>query len=124
MSKLEEIEARANAATPGPWVIRVSVHGNGDPCDDIIAKEWGNVTVAMGIDERDGADSAFIARARDDVPWLIARVRALEAALGDAADKLEYFGHGMASEYGTSDESEAAFMVPAAAARAVLTGGS
>ena len=99
MSNLEEIEARYAAAIAE---------------DD--SPKYGDDTLHEAV--------GLLRASADDVPALVARVRALEAALGDAADKLEDFGHGMASEYGTGDESEAAFMAPAAAARAALAGGS
>ncbi len=54
MINLDEIERRANAATPGPWKEGAS--------DVYIVR-----------------NAAFIAAARTDVPALIARVRELEA---------------------------------------------
>jgi hypothetical protein len=54
MIDLDAIEARANAATPGPW------------------KEGSNDVYSV-------RNAAFIAAARTDVPALIARVRELEA---------------------------------------------
>lgn len=82
MINLDEIEARANAATPGPWepltvrnVAGVRApnlscyvylnEGRGDTHPDTV-KRW-------------HSDTAFIAAARTDVPALIARVRELEA---------------------------------------------
>jgi hypothetical protein len=82
MIDLDEIERRANAATPGPWV----VYEKPDP--------WGYWTVqdADGKDVFDDgsagaeygqtcgiADRDFLVAARTDVPALIARVRELEA---------------------------------------------
>lgn len=68
--RLEEIEARVDKAVPGPWVC------------------WGGSTgsVSVGVDHpyeitesRPGADAGsnyiFIAHARQDVPWLCARLR-------------------------------------------------
>jgi hypothetical protein len=66
--RLAEIEARVNAATPGPWV----------------HDEFWGVVDPVFVDE-DGhlapQDMKFIAAAREDVPDLIARVRELEAEI-------------------------------------------
>jgi len=82
---LNEIEARANAATPGPWYVYendppleywvVSADPNA-PCgrevfdDGSAAGEYG---ASCSIADRD-----FLVAARTDVPALIARVRELE----------------------------------------------
>jgi hypothetical protein len=67
--QLDEIEARANAATPGPW--------------EVLNKWW---VIPHGKSEWDGeicgnvyqdGDSDFIAAARSDVPALVAEVRRL-----------------------------------------------
>jgi hypothetical protein len=63
---LDEIEARANAATPGPWTpqtIRL-IDGVDLPVETVA--QWQR-------------DAAFIAAARADVPALVACVRKLEA---------------------------------------------
>ena len=81
---LDAIEARANAATPGPW--------DGDTCDGISQhwtreKPWLDVLVMEGSDSWGGcnhrisvseADAEFIAQAREDVPALVKRVRELD----------------------------------------------
>ena len=77
MIDLDEIEARANAATPGPW------YGN---------RNSGVYAVNVGLVVGTGCgyctksrltheDAAFIAAARTDVSALIARVRELETHL-------------------------------------------
>lgn len=72
------IEARANRATPGPWV-------RSDESSDVHGPDTGfsNGTHICRI-ETDGqfGDTAFIASARNDVPALIAYVRELESLLG------------------------------------------
>ena len=79
---LDEIERRANAATPGPWAVYEKPHPWGywtvqdadgkDVFDDGSAgAEYGQT---CGIADRD-----FLVAARTDVPALIARVRELEA---------------------------------------------
>lgn len=71
-AKLQEIEARANAATPGPWYA-----GNGHPYVTTERMGFG-IVVARALE---GNDCTFIAHARTDVPVLIAEVRRLTAAL-------------------------------------------
>lgn len=99
---LDTIQARANAATPGPWD-----YFDGDDYADIAADYHqtgrGSYTCRQGIarieadsffddpahedaDEDDAADqmrsnAAFIVAARTDVPALIARVRDLQQQL-------------------------------------------
>jgi hypothetical protein len=67
MINLDEIEARANAATPGPW-------GYSDFSGSIHSSV--GTLIAQGAWPDSGP---FIACARTDVPALIARVRELEA---------------------------------------------
>ena len=74
--ELSEIEARANAATPGPWgfvpprteelAIKGEVH-----CDE------GPIFVAAHYDIAKSADFEFAANAREDIPKLLAEVRRL-----------------------------------------------
>lgn len=75
---LDEIEARANAATPGPW--RDQHH----ECSEVWGPAPDSQTHSMqiariGRAQFDVLNAAFIAAARTDVPTLIARVRELEA---------------------------------------------
>lgn len=75
---LDEIEARANAATPGPWRDRHQV------CSEVWGQAPDSQTCSMqiarvGHAQFDVRNAAFIASARTDVPALIARVRELEA---------------------------------------------
>jgi len=80
---LEAIEARANAATPGPWIY-ASDNGVGvvGTTDEQTIWFYSLPTLlrncAAGVTE---ADASFIAHAREDIPALIARIRQLEAAL-------------------------------------------
>jgi hypothetical protein len=83
MSKLDEIQARADAATEGPWVAT--------PNDRIVSstKTWpeGDPYDVAGMFGHKGAvvegcrtpDALFIAHAREDVPKLVAALRAVEA---------------------------------------------
>lgn len=77
--RLDEIEARANAATEGPWFVS----------DDAV---W----VDRGEGNADGitgplapwcfGEADFIAHSRTDVPWLIEQVRKRDAALQAVLD--------------------------------------
>lgn len=76
-SRLEQIEARANAATPGPWeCMGETVFGT----YSYIRKcksHWPITETARNKDhEKNGM---FIANAREDIPWLISEVRRLHA---------------------------------------------
>lgn len=87
MGKLEEIEARAAAATPGPWALKEQAADeywfrNGylevKPIDLPVGGTFDNYGAPI---PKGHANAEFIARAREDIPYLITRVRLLEAAL-------------------------------------------
>ena len=83
-AKLQEIEARANAATPGPWI------GDGE-FGFVFQRGASRAHCIARLDHEDvrdtsGADLAFIAHARTDVPALIAEVRRLRAEHAAALD--------------------------------------
>ncbi|MFD5564487.1 hypothetical protein [Kitasatospora griseola] len=70
---LDTIQARCNAAIPGPWYqAAFTVVGSGTQVAD---------TAYAASMNNSHANAAFIAAARTDVPALIARVRGLEADL-------------------------------------------
>lgn len=78
LDALDAIEARANAATAGPWKcgrerdeVGLIVHAHTYLSQTVIAPP--------GSGYRPQEDSAFIAAARSDVPALIAEVRRLKA---------------------------------------------
>ena len=82
--ELAQIEARANAASPGPWTSFVEGrdHQSGDDFiriseldaeDDMYVSRHGNA----GSRPPSTADQDFIAHARQDVPALIAEIRRL-----------------------------------------------
>ena len=66
--RLNEIEARANAATEGPWI--VAIYKN--ECKVETKRERWHVASYASPE-----DAAFIARARTDVPALVAALRAV-----------------------------------------------
>ena len=81
---LDAIEARANAASAGPWVLRLGPHA----IPEVHGPKYGVAFTFYGEGEGENdhadADAAFIAAARTDVPALLARVRELEAQLAAA----------------------------------------
>jgi hypothetical protein len=77
---LDAIDARAGAATPGPWK---SLRGyeQDDPGAFVCrAGDQPHYVVATGSDPLAPADADFIAAARTDVPALVAQLRAARAA--------------------------------------------
>lgn len=78
--KLEEIEGRVRAATPGPW--RVGYHrGFGEEHDldgppDGVRAQFGRL-----------ADARFVAAAREDVPELIEALRAAYERIEELQEK-------------------------------------
>lgn len=70
---LDAIEARASAATKGPWLVK------GMYPQEILANDSGLNLVATTHLSPDGppSDTEFIAQARTDVPALVAEVRRL-----------------------------------------------
>lgn len=74
---LDAIEARANAATPGPWEPYFTVHGH--PHVVRAGQSIWGVIVSISPDDYGRADCEFLAAARSDVPALVAEVRRLRA---------------------------------------------
>ncbi|MGW7283890.1 hypothetical protein ACWGH4_00065 [Streptomyces sp. NPDC054847] len=74
---LAEIEARANAATAGPWCTDSWEIYQGTEYVPGISMWIGETCRGMTSMEQDRADAAFIAAARTDVPALVAEVREL-----------------------------------------------
>lgn len=89
--QLSEIEARANAATPGPWehcgcgeIVAVRRNEDvGEFTEDLTYGYSGEYGDMHGFHEE--ADAEFVAFAREDLPRLVAEVRRLRAALVTAA---------------------------------------
>ena len=83
MTRLDEIESRANAATEGPWewegdakaeweIGANSLVPSRRPDDPVL---YGYGYDASGIEVKNPADAQFIAHARTDVPALVAVAR-------------------------------------------------
>lgn len=85
---LDAIEARANAATAGPWVQDLESFGHADVYTQDASMFGGTVHTHDDPYPRGGfnpaEDAAFIAAARQDVPALVAEVRRLRDAYLDA----------------------------------------
>ena len=81
--ELSEIEARANAATPGPWDINrryITLNGG-----DMGRVEYSALGPSVATDVQAMADGNFFAHAREDIPKLIAEMRRLrDIAIGGA----------------------------------------
>lgn len=100
-----EIQARVEAATPGPWryswtqvppqvrddepVMHCVTAGIPEPRERL----WGMIVHAH--EDRgnmwDGPNAAFIAHAREDIPYLLARVASLEGTLRKLWNSAEEF---------------------------------
>ena len=93
MTRLEEIQARADAATLGPWAVKPIA---GSRSDVFPAANFLGESVATAADSEFGAcrnyDAAFIANAREDVPYLLARLAVAETKLA-AVEKLHTHAH-------------------------------
>lgn len=115
--RLDAIEARASAATPGPWTADgACVVVAGDLCDQVmIAHGW-----PWRRNGERAPNAAFAAHARDDVPALVAEVRRLRLALAhlsiEAPDGLPCWCYGT-NDYHDDDclraREASGFAVPA-----------
>ena len=84
MNRLNEIEARANAATEGPWELL----GDGEYVSGpgiLVAPDDGGVT---------SADAEFIAHARTDMPDMAAALRAVLEIHQDGGESQGYLDDG------------------------------
>lgn len=83
--RIAAIRARVDAATAGPWVMGGDDIYHPGPTDEWADRSYvfmnGDTFDTGGIDTDDGL---FVIHARADVPWLLDRVQALEAALAAA----------------------------------------
>lgn len=75
-ARLAAIEHRLAQATPGPWA--AFGLGEGYPAQVLSARIVEGRAMLVGVFPL-AADAAFMAHAREDVEWLVARVRALES---------------------------------------------
>ena len=85
MNRLDKIEARANAATEGPWEVKPynGWHDASDEIDSFVGPSDATIVEQLGCGccdvglEVSPTDAEFIAHARTDVPALIAALRAV-----------------------------------------------
>ncbi|MFI6653230.1 hypothetical protein ACIBI8_37275 [Streptomyces sp. NPDC050529] len=99
-TRMNEIRAREAAAIPGPWGTSRDLngtytikHGTYVTAEAGFGSD-GDVAVLVGDEQAAYSNGSFIARAREDVPYLLGRVAGLEAALGRVeglATRLEEF---------------------------------
>lgn len=79
--RIEEIKARCEAATPGPWDIILNGH---------------NIKV-----ERTPANIDFIAHAREDIPWLLDQLAEAQRRADAAIKDMKYYiGRVLSPKYG------------------------
>jgi hypothetical protein len=79
--EVERIRARADAATPGPWIANESIPANryqvlwfdGELCDCCNEPDWARAHLLADFfkAERSEADALFAAQARTDIPRLL-----------------------------------------------------
>jgi len=81
-AELDEIEARARAATPGPWTSFVEGRDHQSGSDFIMTGPDTNRGEDIELLGATAADQDFIAASRQDVPRLVAEIRRLRKQLG------------------------------------------
>ena len=79
--RLDEIQARVEAATPGPW------EWDSDLCVMLAGYEGQDPVVGVRLSPR-SFDADFIAHSREDVPFLLAEVTKFRAIIEEAANTL------------------------------------
>lgn len=96
-SRITEIRARAEQATPGPWEMHTDRNYYDGPLVDVIPAGGGDGLLGgpghygFGIGDESPqsiADGAFIAHAREDVPYLLSALEASEARLKAAEQEI------------------------------------
>jgi hypothetical protein len=84
--RLAEIRARANAATPGPWLddvtsegmLRIDLRGDGRKTGYADVIDVADMEVSAWQDHQ---NAAFIANARTDIPDMLAEIQRLRTKL-------------------------------------------
>ena len=81
--ELREIEARTNAATPGPW--KATPHGSNVFVlwDGDKVRLNGRICTVDDVVQSSFTDAEFVAHARTDVPALLSEVRRLREDLAE-----------------------------------------
>lgn len=97
MSRLDELEQAARAATPGNWWVSRHVVSNGRDalligCESRDERDVPLFVAGLSDDDGSAADANFIARSDPDtVLALIALVKELENALGELDDAMTVY---------------------------------
>lgn len=103
--RLADIEARCQAATPGPWQTdsdSCCLYGTDEPG---MLGTW--LMTSLGGPDGTPQDGAFIAAARADVPDLVAEVRRLRAFIeGLMGDECTAFDNYLTGGPGSCPESD------------------
>ena len=100
MNRLNEIEARANAATEGPWeafgTVIDAITGPGDcrGCSGILSPAHEPACYYSEIAGAGEQDAEFIAHARTDVPDMAAALRAVLEIHQDGGESQGYLDDG------------------------------
>ena len=79
MDKLDEIRQRTEAATPGPWAVKVK--GNAVESHQVMSSGNGPVCSAISPKTK---NAQFIAHSREDIPYLLSEVDRLEKGWQEA----------------------------------------
>ena len=109
--RLEQIHARAAAATPGPW----EAWDTGDPPAEDEAQAWivtpGSLHLATLYAGDPSANATFAAHAREDIPALLAeveRLRSITTITDEMVERgAEAFYHGRGGEPGFGPQWDA-----------------
>ena len=81
---LDAIQARLDAATPGPWYADGPEIYAGDPDMHTLHAPWVGETCNVDLPDHGEGNAIFVAAARTDVEQLLTRVRQLEDELAEA----------------------------------------
>lgn len=68
--RIQEIQKRCDTATPGPWIyseVASAIWADRTSLDVVVAADWGGIEISK-------SDAAFIAHAREDIPFLLSQL--------------------------------------------------
>jgi hypothetical protein len=101
--RIAEIRAREQAASKAPWTYELDTAREGDI--DVFADDWcmiARIDCRESPDDEDQvpreealANAAFIAHARQDIPWLLAQHATLIAERDEAKGRVETLSHSL-----------------------------
>lgn len=80
--RLAEIRSRADAATPGPWLVGGAPNAT---WQQVYCPRDNNLNVVQSM--RGGRDASFVAHAREDIPWLLDLVRQQARVIADLQEE-------------------------------------